>query len=202
MVYQVGVGGYHQEIDVLREAWPDVRFVGFDPIRPDTYDGEFIQTAIGRTNGEASFYVKRRHQDGSSLFPLGADDTRRVQSVPIVTLDELLLFSCPIGEHVLLWLDCEGSELDALVGGERFIRYVEMVNVELSAAPRLAGMADPLSVYRWLAERGFYMIWCHTMRIPDGQWDAIFVRQELFSPECCCYPSETLRYIADANPRV
>lgn len=192
VVIQVGVGGYHQEVDVIREAWPETKFVGFDPLMVKDYPGEFYQMAIGDENKRAPFYVKRRHQDGSSVFPLPDGQLRRTDEIDVRTLDSLLLND--VSGRTLLWLDCEGSELNALRGGEALLKDIEMVNVELTAKPGGNHWTSPVDIYRHLADRGFLMLWVHTMRIPDGQYDAVFVRRHLFKDDCCCIPSEIERF--------
>jgi hypothetical protein len=195
LVVQVGVGGHHQEVDVIRETWPDTEFIGFDPMPVKDYPGEFVQTAISSFIGESTLNVKRRHADGSTLLPMEDSRVRRREKVLVETLDHALhLPTSDPDDHVLLWVDCEGSELAALMGGERFIKNVEMVNVELTAMQ--CNSNSPVDIYNWLVEHGFYMLWVHTMRIPDGQWDCLAVRKHLFCPECCCFPMETKRWAA------
>ena len=131
------------------------------------------------------------------MFPMPEEQIRRRDKVQVRTLDTL--FPDKLPGNVLLWLDCENSELNALHGGIKFIECVDMVNVELTARTSGAAWVPPQVIYRWLRDRGFYMLWVHTMRIPDGQYDAIFVRQNIFKPECCCIPSEIERFF-NATP--
>ena len=186
-VYQVGVGNYHEEIDVLVEEYPEIKVFGCDPCPVDkTYQGEFHQVAISNYVGEAPFYLKHRHRDGSSLHKLPDAQLRKEIVAKVTTLDAL--WPDPVGKHILLWLDCESSELAALQGGENFIKRVEMINVEMTAKPNGPGWVRPVDIHRHLLERGFIRQWIHTFRIPDAQMDCIYVRNFLFKPEYCCDP--------------
>ncbi len=200
VLVQVGVGNYHQEVDVLTEEWPGLKVIGFEP-HPDifkglggSYPGTVYKIAISDYVGQATLYGKRRHKDGSSIYPHTSPNEREKyveHAVEVGTLD--LYFSRP-DDRVLLWLDCEGAELAALRGGEQFVKGVQVVNVELTANPPGDQWCDPLEAHRWLAERGFYNIHIHTHRIAAGQWDGVYVRKELFDPAYCCVPTETLRF--------
>lgn len=203
---QVGVGGNHQEVDVIREAWPDTKFIGMDPLPVKDYPGVFSQTAVSDFVGEAVLNVKRRHADGSTLGTLEDRQVRRRDKVRVVTLDSVIGPEIKLqtrADRVLLWLDCEGSELAALRGaalceGEKFIDCVSMVNVELTAKPGTSNWVSPTVIYDWLAAHGFFMLWVHTMKIPDGQWDCLAVRRHLFRPDYCCFPMEVERFNASS----
>lgn len=188
-VYQVGVGHYHQEADVLLEEWPGVKFIGFEPhpeLAKEPYPGVVHQVAISDRIGSATLYAKKYHKDGSSLFPLTGMDRCRMIEVPVSTLD--FLFPEPPTGRILLWLDCEGSELDALRGGEKFVKRVDVVNVEITANPLGEAWCSPKSIHDWLLAKGFVRQWIHTQRIHSGQYDGIYCKRELFKPEFCCDP--------------
>jgi FkbM family methyltransferase len=195
-VIQVGVGYHYQEVDVLKGEWSGVKFVGIEPL-PDynePYPGELIHTAVGREPGRALLNVKKCHKDGSSLRSLrGMNDLKRVK-VPVATLDGLF----PKGHEgrVLLWLDCEGSELDALRGGKKYLECVEVANIEMTANPPSddPDWCDPDEVHWWMVQAGFLRQWIHTQRTNEGQYDSIYVRPHLFKPQYCCDPWERTRF--------
>lgn len=217
-VIQVGVGLFHEEADALKERinddhkeehvlkseWPDCKFVGFEP-HPDTYrqivrkyPGELFQVAISDGYGTTPLFTKKRHADGSSLHYhdlLSDDEQSKVGEVvvDVVTLDSWFADDPPKGK-ILLWLDCEGSELNVLRGGENFLERVDVVNVEMASKPPSSGWCSPGEVHAYLAARGFWLQWIHTQRISAGQCDAIYVRSHLFRPEYCCVPHEVERF--------
>jgi FkbM family methyltransferase len=189
VIYQVGIGNEFQEVDVLKSEWPGVLFIGCEPCPSliaglrKSYPGDLYAVAISNVIGTRSFYTRRRHANGSSLY---AQDNSDECVVPVETLDHL--FGKPKGDHVLLWLDCEGSELDALDGAVQFMAGVEVVNVEMTANPVNPDWCSPLEVHNSLTFSGFVRQWIHTQRITSGQYDAIYVRPHLFKPEYCCDP--------------
>ncbi len=208
LVVQVGVGHNHEEVTVLKEEWPGVEFVGFEP-HPHIfaswqlkYPGQLLPYALGaETKNRVDFFAYRHHADGSGLyFPDNEPEEKRRDlekfSVRMSTLDQQNLGVLPslIDKRILLWLDCEGNELNVLRGGEQFIHRVQVVNVELTSKPLGSGWCKPQDVHDWLAERGFWLQWIHTQRISAGQVDGVYVREWLFKPEYCCIPQEVQRF--------
>ena len=200
LVVQVGVGQHHEEVDVLRKEWPGVLFRGYEPHPAmkkqlcEEYPGTFLSVAVGDHDGEAVLHFKKQHKDGASLHRSREPGAGHEAIVKLTTLDDL--FDTPKHQRILLWLDCEGSELDALRGGEEFLKKVEVVNVEMTGRPPGAGWCRPLDVNRWLVDHGFWLQWIHTQRSCLGQWDGIYVRRYLFKPQFCCCPSEVERFNA------
>lgn len=198
IIYQVGIGNYHQELDPLMEEWPGLRIVGCEPhprlahgIRKNnSYPGPFYETAIGNRVGTATLFNRGRHKDGSSLHRHrdreDNPDKLVENEVKITTLDRL--FGKPSITPALLWIDCEGSELDVLKGGEGFIRDIDIINTEMTGCPVGDGWCTPVEVHDWMIEHVFLLQWVHTHRHGSGQYDAIYVRREIFKPEHCCCP--------------
>ena len=200
-VYQVGVGQFHQEVDVMAECWPGVAFFGCEPNpsivnKTIDYPGQLLSCAVGDHDGTATLWWTRKHKDGGSLYPFDSNEHTDVE-VDLHTLDSLYLDGVQAAGRVLLWLDCEGSELAVLQGGERFMEHVDAVNVEMtSQAPWIEGKRigqAMVDVHRWLIEHGFWRQWVHTQR-NRGQHDAIYVRSEIFQVRCCCSPTEIERW--------
>lgn len=204
IIVQVGVGTISKEVDVFHEEWPDVKLIGFEP-NPESfqslaskYPGQLVNVAVGREDKDSiPFYIKDKHDGGSSLLRVGEDKTKLKEvSVSMVRLDSaftLSLANRTVGS-VLLWMDCEGTELDVLLGASRILRCVNMVNVEITGKPSADGWCKPEDVHNELKMAGFYQTWTHTMRIRTGQYDAIYVRGHLFNPEFCCCPDEITRW--------
>lgn len=204
-VFHVGVGIHHQEIDVMKEVWGDnVTYHATEPhpkvakglATKNNEDGfpyfnDFWEVAIGKEEGTRTFYAKNSHKDGSSLFKHERDEHNdNPIQVEVTTLDHLFKSrsSNHFGESVLLWLDCEGSELDALQGGRMFLDKVKAVNVELTGEPRGPDWCEPADVHEFLYQRGFWPIWLHTIRGCIGQYDMVFLREELIDERYCAFP--------------
>lgn len=192
-VYQVGVGNYHQELDVMAESWPGVKFFGCDPRPCEGYPGQFFQVAITDRVSNAMLNMKSRHPDGSSLLPLPGQPNAKQIMVATTTLDAM--FPTVEPGRIMLWLDCEGSETKTLLGGPNFLRHVHVVNVEHSAGTQIAnGRRQSSEVYKLLVASGFWLLDNHTLRLQQGQCDYVYCRKELFRPELCLSPQEIIRW--------
>lgn len=202
VIYQVGVGQYHQEVDVLKSEWPGVKFIGFEPhpaiyreIKQE-YPGELFNKAVGSYVGFLKLFWNPRHKDGASLLPTGQVG-ECATLIPVTTLDSM---GSPVtDQRVLLWLDCEGFEMEVLKGAEQFIHAVDVVNVEMTSCPIAKGWSRPVDIHRWLIARGFYRQWVHTQRSSQGQYDAIYVQSKLFRSEYSCDPWEQERFAQCQN---
>ena len=207
VVYQVGIGLNHEEMDVLMEEWgpnsetypgSQVKIIGCEPHPEmdftDNYPGIVHQVALSNYEGTAKLYSKKRHKDGSSLHPHNerGDESYKTIGVPVTTLDTLFPRIEP--GRVLLWLDCEGSELAVMQGGSAFLKQVDVVNIELTARPPGVGWCTPVQAHQYLVSQGFWLQWIHTQRIDSGQNDGVYVRPKLFKPEYCCVPHEIIRW--------
>jgi FkbM family methyltransferase len=202
VIFQVGVGTHHKEVDVFQEAWPDAELIGWEPhpeiykqIRKE-YPGILHQCALGEDVGEASLYFDPAHIEGASFFANVSDPVKnaqdRLQSIE-VKIDSLDNFCRPIDipqrrENPLLWLDCEGAELEVLKGGEKFIEGVDVINIEVTGKPPRYGWPSPVEVNRWLLDHGFVCQYIHTHRCTSGQNDVVYVKPDLFRPEYCSCP--------------
>lgn len=201
-VFQVGIGQRYDEVGVFQEQWPDVKFVGCEPspsilkqINPTAgvsrlgaYPGLVVPYAIGRNNEIIDLYTKSKHKDGCSVFRHLNNNPRNVYKsleVECRTLDWVLKHYGLFGSNMLLWLDCEGSEYNALLGGPVLLNSVSVINVEMSGKPQGDGWCNPQQVHKLLHKAGFAQAWCHTNRIHARQYDAIYVRQDMLKPDLC-----------------
>jgi len=204
LIVQVGVGSHAHETEVFAEEWPDVPLVGFEP-NPDSfeqikkrYPGTLIQKAVGRSERNVSFYSKKGHDNGSSLLRVGKDKSKLTKHSVEMTMLDALNKSRGFGHNgkdILLWLDCEGTELAVLIGAKGyFLNQVQMINVEMTGNPSDEGWCSPLDVNKLLRLYGFYLTWVHTIRTKIGQYDAVYVRGDIFNPNICCCPTEIERW--------
>lgn len=207
VLWQVGVGVHHEEVDCLLEEWPKIRIVGFEPHPTiydkikDNYPGILVNKAVTDTEGGATLYSKPRHKDGSSLFKYSDEgNNKKPMRVSTTFLDnqdslDLMCTYLNIGEtRHLLWLDCEGSENLVLRGAGTFLKHINAINIEMTGVPLGDDWATPLELHRTLASLEMYAQMIHTNRIMSGQYDALYVRKRLFNPNHCNCPSEVARY--------
>ncbi len=189
-IYQVGLGFLSQEWDVFREMWGcEFKLVGYEANpslveKLKNYPGEVRFKALYSHETTMTLHWRTSHRDGGSFF---IPDGQAAAEVKTSTLD-VEHPNGPESRNVMLWLDCEGSELAVLEGGKEFIKQVDMVNVELTARPRGDGWCDHVAVHDWLEQAGFLRQWIHTQRQSAGQFDAIYVRPYIFREQYCCDP--------------
>jgi hypothetical protein len=162
-IVQVGVGILHKELDVLTKVWPHAKLIGFEP-NPDTY-----KSIKEQYPGELINKAIITHE------------------VDMITLDSVSEITYG---NTLLWIDVEGAEFIVLQGAEKFIEAVDIVNVELTADSNIKGACKPEQVHQWLINHEFVRQHVHSSRTSIGQYDAIYVRRELFKPQRCNDPEQ------------
>lgn len=154
-LFHVGLGAA-RELGAFRKVWRPgaVEYVACEPCRhwqrlwekepsPERrYPGRLLPIAVGERDRRATFYERRKGKAASGLFDLG-DGFHEAYDVQCATLDTILGSYGPFGDAVLLWLDCEGSELAALRGGSEFLKDVRWLNVELTGEETTARYGWP-----------------------------------------------------------
>lgn len=196
-IYMVGVGMHHEETTVFRECWPDTELYGWEA-NPEVYKsvkdafpGIIHSKAISSYDGTIKVHCRHNWKDGGTVY--AGHDRCRTVDVACTTLDRCLCL--PKSPRGLLWLDCEGSELAAIVGGRNFIEdRVAMVNVELTGNPRVPDWPTPERIHAELMQLGFLQAWIHSIRPSIAQCDAVYVRRDLFNPAYCCVPDSIIRH--------
>ena len=202
IVIQAGIGVHHEEVDVLHEEWPNCKFVGYEA-HPNIvknlkdYPGEVIEVAICDEIGIKPFFIKKRHGDGSSLFEHDLSGAKNVEEIQVRcnTLDNFWR-NAEIGK-CLLWLDCEGGELNAMRGGVELLKKTQLVNLEMTACPPGSGWCSIVETHAFLEDHGFYQLTSHSNRSSAGQADFLYVKPEWFLPKYCTNPWEITRYVAE-----
>ena len=98
----------------------------------------------------------RPTERGRSLFPL-VDGGAGSEDVPVRRLDAIAddLFDDAASPSVYLKVDTQGWEIQVLDGGERTLRRVKALQVELSIMPIYEGATPYLEMLEELRERGF-----------------------------------------------
>lgn len=207
-VIMVGVGGHHEEVQVMREAWAaDFELYGFEanPLifkdLQQNFPGFAYHYAVGNSDAaKVPVYFKGNWKDGTTTVP--QSDSWNCELVPAVRLDRAPLPSFNSAEG-LLWLDCEGGELNALVGGQQFIAdHIKVINCEMTGRPTVGGWPTAQAVHYWLISHGFYQAWTHTIRPRLSQFDAIYLRGDLFDPSLTCCMDSVHRHLTQWDQKV
>lgn len=199
VVVMVGVGVHCEDAQALKEAWPKSSMIGYEPnlgtfeaVR-GVFNGVLYNAAISNQNGKAVLHYKRNWKDGSSLYPRNQEKDVDVEDeVECRTLDSefasRMIRRCD-NRGALLWLDCEGSEMSAIIGGASYIRsQVGVINVEMTGKPRGVGWGSSNAVHSSLHSMGLKRSWVHSIRTPIGQYDAVYVHSSVYKPEFSCCP--------------
>lgn len=158
-----------------------------DPTRNAVYNG-----VAWSTSGEHMTFHVTNNSQSSSLFQLKEHlawhpDVAEVDSYEVVTtrLDELV----PDCNYLLVTLDIQGAELQALKGMGRLLDGCRVIYTEVNRAETYEGLDQVDSMDSWLAARGFQRF--ITVWSPGTGWgDAIYVRH---LPVSAAYRARTLQ---------
>lgn len=163
----------------VRAVWPEARVLCFEPLpgpvrvlralfAGDRYV-EVYEVAVGPRSGEALIHVSAA-DDSSSLLPIGPlqerlfPGTGAVGSVPVrVVRLEDVIDPARLVRPVLLKLDVQGYELEALRGSEEVLEVVDHVLVECSFVELYAGQSLAHEVIDWLHARGLRLASIHNL---------------------------------------
>jgi FkbM family methyltransferase len=180
----VGVGN-KSEYWVVHKAYPHCVHIGLEPdpaMAGQILLGQVSYQGVPAAPGYPGLLLpyaawsscRMLHRQQMRVSPNPPGD-----KVPAVTLD-LLAKRIRMPSPVLLWMDCEGAELEALRGGTSLLARVYVVNVEVrprAVCPDTAWCSQE-EVHEFLNEAGFRLIceYGHMPREQGGHHDAIYSR--------------------------
>ena len=177
------------------EAWPGCRVIAYEPLpgpaaifrklfagNPNV---ELYEVAVGSEARSATMHVSNR-DDSSSLLPMSAKQvayfpgTQEVGQfeVPVVRLDEHLA-SVQLAPPVLLKLDIQGYEGEALRGTSDLLSHLEYVYLESSFEELYENQALEDEITSLLEKADFTKTWKQPAQYGDGrvvQEDCLFSR--------------------------
>ncbi|HEX7069298.1 MAG TPA: FkbM family methyltransferase [Rhodothermales bacterium] len=148
------------------EMYPDAQIIAFEPL-PDMADAlrrnledrpqvKVMQSALGSREGTIDFYRHRHTVASSALKPIARerpDDVRPIE-VPVCRLDNALQ-QILLRPPILLKLDLQGFEIEALRGAVEALSKMDYVLVETSFVPLYAGEPDFVDVLDYMRGAGF-----------------------------------------------
>jgi FkbM family methyltransferase len=170
-----------------RVRFPGAQIYSFEPLRQPRdrltrlfagdADVHVLACAAGSTAGSAHINVSRRDDSSSLLPPTGRQterfpgtDTVGSEEVEVRTLDEVF-DAARLAGPILLKLDVQGFELEALRGAEKLLAQVDTVLTECSFVPFYEGQALFDDVLQYLSLLGFRVVAGAISSAHDGRWE-------------------------------
>ena len=145
------------EAQTAVRLWPEIRVLGAEP-NPEMYDRQvlhdwpYAHVLLNKAFSDSIGYREMTFPVGSprcSTFMEGRDGERNL--VRTITIDAVVEYYGPV-EDVLLWLDVEGHELEALHGAERLFSSGKVLAVNVEVIPERA--EEMLDVERFMLRHG------------------------------------------------
>ena len=148
---------------------------------------QVIPKAAGATTGTAQINVSHE-DDSSSLLSIGKLQVERhpetaavgVEEVEVTTLDTAMA-GVDLDGPVLLKLDVQGFELEALKGASSLLQHVDTVLTEASFVSFYDGQVLFDELHAWLKQAGFALVNGSISSRASGRWeqgDFVYQRRE------------------------
>ena len=174
-----GVGEVGSEAWLAKELWPGIEVVGFEP-NPDRlgllaaaqYPGWLFPLAVGAENCERTLKVFGEHLNGGFYWEY---DVAIDHYVRMTRLDDTMSHRPDLSD-ALLWLDIEGSEYAAIVGGQEMLKKCIAVVVEVRDEVPCPGWCTASEVAEILKGAGFTKAKEFPSGPTDPQRDEVWLR--------------------------
>src|SRR3989304_366773 len=127
--------GDAEELQHFRRYWKNAYIIGLEP-RETTKESQvnkFYQAVVANSTLSYLIFYVRGKVETSSLYPLSKGGKWRKRRVEQIKLNDLYEIHKLKDKKILLWMDCEGGELDALLGGLKLLPYVNYIYVEVNS---------------------------------------------------------------------
>jgi FkbM family methyltransferase len=178
-VIMVGTGpGF--EYRVFLEQWPHVKIFGIEANRASFeaaacfMDMTYAAVVDDATLIKTAFFIRHQKTLASSIYPRHPSLDRQIQ-VPAITLDAFAKSKKLTGK-TFLYMDCEGSELNALRGGRALLETVDWIHSEVVENPGRLNWPKGSELRDFLKSVGF-SIW-DDYRVPRLVADILFRRDK------------------------
>ncbi|WNL23637.1 FkbM family methyltransferase [Aliarcobacter cryaerophilus] len=187
-IYEIYPNSYYYLIEPLIEFEKNMQ----DILK--NIKGEYVLAAAGSYNGEIKINVHTDHLVGSSIFKEtmgeGADGIERM--VPIIRIDKIInttidkIINTTIDKQkILLKLDVQGAELEALNGCKNILNNIEVIITEVSMFQFMKGAPEFFDVVSYIKNINFVVYdiifgWNRPLDNALGQVDLVFVRDSSF----------------------
>lgn len=116
---------------------------------------------------------------GSSFYP-GPPEWNKTQSIKVKTKTLTTLIQengINMDQYDFLNIDVEGAELDVLIGFEKYLDYINVVDLETTLDDRHGSGVKHGDLVSWLDNRGFDLVEMSSSYEREGWGDSLFVRR-------------------------
>lgn len=177
-LYSIYPDSYYYLIEPLVEFEKDMQEI------LQKINGEYVLAAAGSYTGEIKINVHAGHLDGSSIFKesMGKEADGDERTVQILRMDDILKTKIN-KETILIKLDIQGAELEALNGCKEFLESVEVVIMEVSMFQFMKDAPEFFDVVSYMKNINFVVYdiifgWNRPLDNALGQVDLVFVRED------------------------
>ncbi len=167
----IDVGANKGQFSLMaRYLFPDIEIHAFEPLESERKLFQSVvaepvrlyATALGETAGEAVFFVASR-TDSSSLFEPGAAQEAAYGvavassiTVPVARLSDIIDVSS-LPQPILLKIDVQGGELNALKGAEGILSLIDFIYCEVSFVQLYENQPLADEIVNYLAGQNFIL---------------------------------------------
>ncbi len=167
-LYDIGVGVF-DEFRTLKNFWPTMEVYGCEP-HPEEFrelleifTGKLLNVAIGREPArDKPMHACAKGVGGASFLYNGTIDTFGVE---VWTLDQFDAWA-GFPDRILLWMDIEGWELEALKGAPNLLASgrVHWLNLETRNEDTREGHPDTRQIVEFLRPHGYVPVFRYNVQ--------------------------------------
>ncbi|MCK9224197.1 MAG: FkbM family methyltransferase [Candidatus Muirbacterium halophilum] len=176
-LYSVYPNSYYYLIEPLMEFEENIKEI------LNTINGEYILAAASSYTGEVTINVHTDHLDGSSILKesMGEEADGDERRVPTIKIGDILIDKIK-NQKLLIKLDIQGAELEALNGCAEILENVEVIVMEVSMLQFMKDAPEFFDVISYMKNINFvaYDIlfgWNRPLDNALGQVDIVFVKE-------------------------
>ena len=119
--------------------------------------------AIGKTSSHRDIYAYENANDGmTTLHPSStiANSFEKIETVEVKTLDSVFAINGQVSVPILLQMDIEGAEFEALLGSIEFLKkYSPTVICEINPLLLEAAGSNSLELFQFMDALGYVIYW-------------------------------------------
>jgi FkbM family methyltransferase len=119
--------------------------------------------ALGKSSSLRDIYTYKNANDGmTTLFPTSsiADSFAKLETIQVKTLDEVFPLANQLSGPILLQMDIEGAEYEALLGSTQFLKkYSPIVICEINPLLLVAAGSSSFKLFHHMESLGYLIYW-------------------------------------------